>query len=366
MSSEYPVRAGTHVSESESLTLLRQSLPSHWVIREVGERDYGLDVYVEIVGTDRLLRGNLVAIQLKSQAKVPFSVSLPRRATFHKVKRSTLNYWLGMPVPVFFCLACLASGRCFWVNIKQQDREGAFSQTARRLDEACDNVPRQDDGEAPEQKKADAGNPTIRILWLDYFSSRPNRFLRSYATEREWPKVEAAIEKGLTAYTSLGPLVLMCQRSDPNRRCTTTLQYLIDAHWDTFRTLSEHVEGQPEPELSSWYEENTRYTSAQGLPKSYTFYFHTVHAMFKQMLSDYRQCLITAHDMVSTSHKEYFDQRFPFLRSHLEHRPLTFLAEDWFSRYFFDEYERETKHPETLFFEDFAEYDPDLHEINRS
>jgi hypothetical protein len=363
VSSEYPVRADTHVSESESLALLRQCLPSHWVVREVSERDYGLDVYVEIVGDDRLLRGNLVAIQLKSKAEVKFSVSMPKRATFHKVKRSTLNYWLGMPVPVFFCLVCLARRRCYWVNIKQQNREGGFSQTASRHSEVSDEMSLQDDGDTPEQKKADASNPTIRIAWLDYFSSRPNRFLRSYASEREWPKVEAAIERGLTAFTSFGPLVLMCQRNDPERQCTTTMQYLINAHWDTFRTLSEHLESRAQPELSVWYEENARYARVQGLTNAYTFYFHTANAMFKQMLFPYRKCLITAHDMVLKSHTEYFARRFPFLRSHLEYRPLTFVSDDWFARYYFDEYEAETKYPEQLFFEDFAQYDPQLDEI---
>lgn len=353
MSNEYPVRADTHISESKSLALLRQSLPSHWVIREVGERDYGLDVYVEIVGEDKRLRGDLVAIQLKSQAEVKFSESSPRKhTTLHTVKRATLNYWLGMPVPVFLCLICLSSERCYWVNIKRRNREGAYSKTTRAR---------------ARQKQAEAPNPTIRIEAVDNFNlPYLNRFLRSYEIERKWPEIEVAIERGLTAYTSLGPLVLMCKRSDPKQHCSTTLQYLINSHWDTFRTLSMYLEGEPQADLSHWYEESARYAKAKRLPESYTFYFHTVSAMFKEMLSGYRDCLITAHDMVTVTHKEYFDQRFPLLRSHLEHRPLTFLADDWYPRYFFDEYESETKHPEKLFFEDFAEYDNMLDDLLHS
>lgn len=353
MSTEYPVRANTHISESKSLALLRQSLPGHWVIREVGERDYGLDVYVEIVGEDMRLRGDLVAIQLKSKAKVEFSESSPRYHTkLYSIKRSTLNYWLGMPVPVFLCLVCLSSERCYWVNIKRRNREGAYSKTTHAQ---------------ATQKQADATNPTIRIDAVDNFTPRDlNRFLRSYEIERKWSEIEMAIERGLTAYTSFGPLVLMCKRRDPKQHCSTTLQYLINSHWDTFRTLSMYLEGESQPDLSHWYKKNARYAKAKGLPESYTFYFHTVSAMFNVMLSGYRDCLITAHDMVCATHKEYFDQRFPFLRSHLEHRPLTFLADDWYPRYFFDEYESETKHPEKLFFEDFAEYDNMLDELLRS
>ncbi|RQT56330.1 DUF4365 domain-containing protein [Burkholderia cepacia] len=353
VSNEYPIRAGTHISESKALALLRQSLPSHWVIREVGERDYGLDVYVEIVGEDQLLRGDLVAIQLKSQAEVKFSKSSLRKyTTLRMVKRTTLNYWLGMPVPVFLCLVCLSTECCYWVNIKRRNREGAYSKTKR---------PR------ARQQQAESPNPAIRIEAVDVFkSSHLNRFLRSYEVERKWPEIEVAIERGLTTYTSLGPLVLMCKRRDPEEHCSTTLQYLINSYWDTFRTLSMYLWGQSPVDLSHWYEESARYAKEKKLPTSYTFYFHTVSAMFDDMLSGYRDCLLAADDMVNKTHKEYFDQRFPLLRSHLEHRPLTFLADDWYPRYFFDEYESETKNPEKLFFEDFDEYDNMLSDLIRT
>lgn len=367
MSNEYPVRAVTHVSETESLTILRQALPSLWVIREVSERDYGLDVYVEIVGDDRMMRGNLVAIQLKSKAHVKFSTSEPKRSTFHKVTRATLHYWLGMPVPVFLCLVCLKTKQCFWVNVKQQHREGVYSLDTTAADQEEVLGDWQDDGENQEEdEKASAGNPAIRILWKDHLSPIPTGFLTSYAREREWPRVEAAIEKGLTSYTSLGPLVLMCERKGEDSRCTTTLQYLVDGHLDTFRTLSEYLLEKSQADHAYWYQKNIQYAVERGLANSYTFYFRTVHRMFRQILREYRQCLIVAYDMVTKTHSEYFDQRFPFLRSHLKHRPLTFLADDWYARYLFDEYERETKNPERLFFEDFAEYDSDLHILVRS
>lgn len=353
MPNEYPIRADTHISESKSLALLRQSLPSHWVIREVGERDYGLDVYVEIVGADKRLRGDLVAIQLKSQTEVKFSKPSPRKyTTLHTVKRTTLNYWLGMPIPVFLCLVCLSTERCYWVNIKRRNREGAYSKTTR---------PR------TRQKPTEAPNPIIRIEAVDIFkASHLSRFQRSYEVERRWPEIEVAIEKGLTTYTSLGPLVLMCKRRDPMKHCSTTLQYLINSYWETFQTLHMYLKGQSQADLSHWYKENSRYAKANRLPESYTLYFHTVSAMFNEMLSDYRDYLITVYDMVTATHKEYFDQRFPLLRSHLEHRPLTFLADDWYPRYFFDEHESETRCPEKLFFEDFAEYDNMLDDLLRS
>lgn len=353
MPNEYPVRADTHIYESRSLALLRRTLPSEWLIREVSERDYGLDVYVEIVGADKRLRGDLVAIQLKSQAKVKFSKSsLRTSATLHTVKRATLNYWLGMPIPVFLCLVCLSRECCYWVNIKQRNREGAYPKPTRAR---------------ATPKQNEESNPTIRFEAVDNFNpSYLSCFLRSYKIERHWSEIEVAIENGLTTYTSLGPLVLMCKRRDPMERCSTTLQYLINSYWETFRTLYMYLEEGAQADLSHWYEENIRYAKAKKLPESYTLYFQTVSAMFNEMLSCYRDCLIKVYDMVTATHKEYFDQRFPLLRSHLEHRPLTFLADDWYARYFFDEYESETKDPEKLFFEDFTEYDNMLDDLIRS
>jgi hypothetical protein len=51
---------------------------------------------------------------------------------------------------------------------------------------------------------------------------------------------------------------------------------------------------------------------------------------------------------------------------HLEARPHTFIADDWFPRFFYDAFERETTNPEKLFFSDFTEFDRTLTDIQRT
>ena len=118
-----PKRPEQHIVESDSLTVLRNQLPREWVIRELSERDYGVDLYVEIVGANKFLSGNMVAIQLKGTKKVTFKNG---RFSFGGIKRETLNYWQSLPVPVFLCVACLDTKKCYWGCIEDQNRLGRF------------------------------------------------------------------------------------------------------------------------------------------------------------------------------------------------------------------------------------------------
>lgn len=70
---EYPSRINTHISESKSFKILSQVLPEQWIIRELTERDYGVDLYVEIVREDGKVTGDLVALQVKSTDSIEFN-----------------------------------------------------------------------------------------------------------------------------------------------------------------------------------------------------------------------------------------------------------------------------------------------------
>src|ERR1700730_6685502 len=59
----FPQRSAQHVSESASAKLLRACLPATWLIRELTERDYGIDVLIEII-TNGQMAGNMVAGQV--------------------------------------------------------------------------------------------------------------------------------------------------------------------------------------------------------------------------------------------------------------------------------------------------------------
>ncbi|SFN44752.1 protein of unknown function [Formivibrio citricus] len=333
-----PQRSDQHIIESESFTVLRQVLPREWVIRELSERDYGIDAYVEIVGGKQVLSGDMTALQLKGKKVVKF---VEGRATFSGIKRETLNYWLSLPVPVFLCVACIGTGKCYWANINGQNREGKFEGKSK----------------------------TISVSLFEEFDFSELGLLAfelSYNREKSWPEIENAIEKSLMLFNTLGPLVLMCKRSPNDVPCSTTIQYLVNQHYEFHRLLSKYLLGKKPENLPYWYEQNISYIKSANLDPSITIYYKVLKDLFQKTLSDYRDSIIAAYELVMESQAYYFSRQLPSLYLHLKARPHTFLAEDWYSRYFFDEYENETRCPERLYFEDFDVFDSHLDDLLRS
>jgi hypothetical protein len=123
---EYPKRPPEHVTETTSWKILRDRTPSHWLVREVSERDYGIDAYIELVGTDGSLRGDLVSVQLKGTEDFEWNQSKdldePRRATFSGINKATINYWMNMPIPAFLVVTDNKDGKAYFAAIKDQVR----------------------------------------------------------------------------------------------------------------------------------------------------------------------------------------------------------------------------------------------------
>lgn len=61
----YPKRKKQHTDDTRARGIFLSSIPSMWICREVLERDYGIDYYLELVGGEGDLTGHIVAIQLK-------------------------------------------------------------------------------------------------------------------------------------------------------------------------------------------------------------------------------------------------------------------------------------------------------------
>lgn len=335
----FPQRAPEHIIESDSLTILRKSLPSEWVVRELSERDYGIDLYVELVGKDLVLAGEMVALQLKGTKKLNF---VNGQATFKKIKRETLNYWLSLPVPVFLCVVCIETSKCYWVNIESQHRAGRF--------------------------KGDSKTVSLPLVELCEFAtpSGLNAFKATYIREKQWPRVEEAIEKSLMLFNTLGPLVLMCMRGKDNANCSTTVQYLINQHYEHYVLLCTFLKYKKPVPLSHWYHRNRGYFLANGLSPTLTMYHSVLKEMFTVFLSDYRNSILAAYEMVMETRAWYFEKRFPYLTAHLKDRPHTFVGDDWFTRYVFDEYEDETSQPHHLYFNDFDVFGDDLSDLGRT
>ena len=119
-----PTRPETHIIETDSMRLLQQLAPREWIVREVTERDYGIDCYIEITSKSGELTGDLISVQLKGVKKVDWKSNADNVNECYSpyVKVSTANYWLSLPVPVFMFVADLKLKNIHFVPVKEHLR----------------------------------------------------------------------------------------------------------------------------------------------------------------------------------------------------------------------------------------------------
>lgn len=110
-----PKRVPQHISETASFKLFSSKIPDNWIVRDVSERDYGIDCYLELVNDDNELTGELALIQLKSRQKINWT----KDDTFQLsgVDISTSNYWYKFSVPVFIFLADIESQELYFLSV---------------------------------------------------------------------------------------------------------------------------------------------------------------------------------------------------------------------------------------------------------
>ncbi|WP_271783340.1 DUF4365 domain-containing protein [Aquimarina algiphila] len=118
---KYPKRAKQHISESASLNLFNLVIPDNWIARELTEKDYGIDCYLEIVNDDNDITGELTLIQLKSKLNgVPWTKQ--DYYTLTGIKISTTNYWDNLAVPVFIFLTDIINRKVFFKSVDKEIR----------------------------------------------------------------------------------------------------------------------------------------------------------------------------------------------------------------------------------------------------
>lgn len=335
---DFPKRIETHISEKNSLEVVSKALPKEWIIREMTERDYGIDLYVEVVKKNGLVTGDLVALQVKTTKAIHFSND---EFSLRGIKRSTLNYWLGLPVPVFVLLVDLSNDEVYWCNIGHDHRCGYYKGLSKKFSLRFN-------------RKNNTSKSGIAF------------FILSYIKEKKWPVIESAIEKSLMSYSGLGPLLLMCVRRYKDEICSTAMQYHLIQNYEYYTLLSTYLLNKEPKPLSKWYERNVEIQELNKYEFSLNFYFETAVEMLKKFITEYRHCIIYAYELVTVHQRDYFIVKLPYLVAHLEMRPHTFVMDDWYPRYYFDEYENETQNPEKLFFEDFKEFDFMINEMHKS
>lgn len=121
----FPKRTDSHIAETKSWRLLTVLAPDEWILREVSERDYGVDAYIEIATESGDITGDLISVQLKSTENIEWKGRNPgtRIASSPSIATSTARYWLNLPVPVFLFVADTMAKDIFFASVEPQIRE---------------------------------------------------------------------------------------------------------------------------------------------------------------------------------------------------------------------------------------------------
>lgn len=115
---ELPQRAENHIRETLGYKVLETNIPSNWIIRDVTERDYGIDCYLELVNSDNRLTGEIAFVQMKTTECIKWRKS-DNGFKFYKVEKSTTNYLRGFKIPTYLFLVDLSSKELFFISVKE-------------------------------------------------------------------------------------------------------------------------------------------------------------------------------------------------------------------------------------------------------
>jgi len=135
-----PKRVPQHISETASFKLFSSKIPDSWIIRDIAERDYGIDYYLELVNDDNELTGELALIQLKSRQSISWTIE--EYYTLTGVDIATSNYWYKFAVPVFIFLADIENQELYFIsvdyhikrNFSEFVKQGTFNYKFKKID----------------------------------------------------------------------------------------------------------------------------------------------------------------------------------------------------------------------------------------
>ena len=119
-----PNRPAGHITEAQSWRLLQSLAPTNWIVREVSERDYGIDAYIEFVSTNGDVTGELFFAQLKAVQQLTWrqSETDALASSSPSVKTSAAAYWNQLPTPVFLFVADLAEENIYFLLVQDYIR----------------------------------------------------------------------------------------------------------------------------------------------------------------------------------------------------------------------------------------------------
>ena len=118
-----PIRPESHVTEAAAFKCFISKIPDRWIVRELTERDYGIDCYLEIVNSNNLVTGMLLSIQLKGISNVVLRGVNNSEITLYGIAHSTSNYWFRLPVPVILACVDTVAKKLYAINVKDYIRK---------------------------------------------------------------------------------------------------------------------------------------------------------------------------------------------------------------------------------------------------
>lgn len=121
---KFPKRTSQHIQDTAGMKIFQYVMPSEWIVREVSERDYGIDAYIELVPSSGEVSGELCSIQLKSSESLQWKNG---KTVLNGIRKSTINYWMNLPVPVFLALTDTKTKELYFCPIKDQVRNNYFT-----------------------------------------------------------------------------------------------------------------------------------------------------------------------------------------------------------------------------------------------
>lgn len=121
---ELPKRIDNDITETASFKIFSRNIPNSWIIREVSERDYGIDCYVELVDGKNQVTGELISIQLKGINNLVWTKN--KTYNFSGAKISTVNYWKKFPTPVMLCVVDITNELVYFEPVKNAIKKSFF------------------------------------------------------------------------------------------------------------------------------------------------------------------------------------------------------------------------------------------------
>jgi hypothetical protein len=122
-SMKLPKRPEEHITETTSWRLLQSLAPREWILRDISERDYGIDCYIELSSKTGEITGELMSVQLKGTERLGWTNDgTDKTARSPSIKTSTAAYWLRLPVPVFLFVADLSEENIYYVSVEESIR----------------------------------------------------------------------------------------------------------------------------------------------------------------------------------------------------------------------------------------------------